>query len=434
MSKQLYYALPSLYAYRCFGAVLPIICMIFWWASHYFWINNSATWLINVVVIMGIMSTKSYAATFAYQNYNVVGWMFFPLGVWALFNEYYWLSAFAWLLASYGSVTVVAVALWLTAAIAASTMNYLPILTIIPALLKLVTHFGKIDSKNEKASNIVVKITRTIGLAEKKAKYKRKTGKKITIKFVYFLTLYLLFWASFYVLTGNVSVVWSAAIFLYVMNMLVIRFADHQSIHMMMLGLSSALVLDAKEALLLMPYWLVISPLPRFLLIHGKTIGFEIPPKLSPFRISTIIAKVETFLSSVEQGQRVLMAFKDPKGEYENIFDGYRRILEVPLYVASKKGIHFMPDWWAVFDTNYEGAPNIWGRNLSEVNENATHWSCDFVVVYQGYGTQLDNQWVDSGYQVMSCMDWSDYIGELRGVVPWKSETPKWWLLKVPSS
>jgi hypothetical protein len=203
---------------------------------------------------------------------------------------------------------------------------------------------------------------------------------------------------------------------------------------MTMLGLSAALILESKETLLLIPYWLAISPLTRFLLIHGKSSSFVVPPKLSPFRIGKIVEVVEEFLVPVEQGERVIMAFDNPNGVYENIFDGYRRMLEVPLYVASRKEIHYFPDWWAVSETNYEGAPNIWGRSLWEVNENVSRWSCDYVVIYQNQRTELEKHWEKAGYQVMNVLDWSEYINELRGVIPWKSVTPKWWLLKVPSS
>ena len=174
--------------------------------------------------------------------------------------------------------------------------------------------------------------------------------------------------------------------------------------------------------------------MPKLLLIHGKTTSFVVPPKLSPFNIGTIVGIVDGFLKPVEKNQRVLMAFNNPKGLYENIFDGYRRLLEVPLYVASCKQFHFFPDWWAVSDTNYQGAPNIWGRDLSEVNENVSRWECDYVVVYQNHGTELEKHWECTGYEVLSTLDWSENIGKFRGAIPWKSETPKWWLLKVPNA
>jgi hypothetical protein len=191
-------------------------------------------------------------------------------------------------------------------------------------------------------------------------------------------------------------------------------------------------MLQENEPTMLIPYWLVLSPLPYFLMICNNDEPFDIPSKLAPYRVQTIVDIVTAFLSPVEKDQRVIMAFNNPNGVYENVFDGYRTIVEVPLYVGCLRKLHFFPDWWAVFDTNYEGAPEFWGRTLPEVDKNVELWNCDFVVVYQGTGTKLDEKWENAGYVIVGEMDWGDYNDTLKGVRVWSGETPKWWLLKVP--
>ena len=76
------------------------------------------------------------------------------------------------------------------------------------------------------------------------------------------------------------------------------------------------------------------------------------------------------------------MAFDNPQGVYENVFDGYRTLLELPFYVSSEREIHFVPDWWAVYDSNFEGAPDFWGRDVDSVIEDTKRWKADYNVIW----------------------------------------------------
>ena len=64
------------------------------------------------------------------------------------------------------------------------------------------------------------------------------------------------------------------------------------------------------------------------------------------------------------RGQIIYFAFNDPDNRYSNIFDGYRVIHELTLVAADKRGSDFS-DWYAVEETNFEGAPQCWGRSVS---------------------------------------------------------------------
>jgi len=83
--------------------------------------------------------------------------------------------------------------------------------------------------------------------------------------------------------------------------------------------------------------------------------------------ISPLIDKMQTFFEPVSENKRVLISFDDPQNIYENVFDGYRRLLEVPHYYASVKKFRLFPDWWGVFELNYDGAPDFWGRDVKSV-------------------------------------------------------------------
>ena len=138
---------------------------------------------------------------------------------------------------------------------------------------------------------------------------------------------------------------------------------------------------------------------------------------------------MERFLAPVKPGQRVLMAFENPNGVYEKIFDGYRVLLELPLQVAAKKEVHFMPDWWAVFEVNYDGAPEFWGRDVESVKDNLLTWKTDYVVIYQDSQTKLNPKWEEAGFEALSHFSWLSYEKDL-GTKLYSGETPDWWLLK----
>ena len=151
---------------------------------------------------------------------------------------------------------------------------------------------------------------------------------------------------------------------------------------------------------------------------------------MKPFNIKAILEDMESFFSSVKRGKKVLMAFNPPKNnQYELLYDGYRNIIQVPLYVASLKEIHCMPDWWGIFELNYEGAPDFWGRDIEKVQDQMQFWKADYVIVYQKAGTLLDDKWIDAGFYTLSQFSWEKYSHYFGSERLYLGETPVWWLL-----
>jgi hypothetical protein len=140
---------------------------------------------------------------------------------------------------------------------------------------------------------------------------------------------------------------------------------------------------------------------------------------------------MDRFLGPVREGARVLMALNDPGRALDRLFDGYVQLLEVPRFVAVRKSIHFMPDWWAILDLNFEGAPGIWGRDVDSVRTNLARWNAGFAVVYQSGGTELDPTWRAAGFDVLSQFSWRDYEPDLGRFRPAAGDLPEWWLLHL---
>ncbi len=91
-----------------------------------------------------------------------------------------------------------------------------------------------------------------------------------------------------------------------------------------------------------------------------------------------------------------------------------------------------MPDWWGVFELNYKGAPDFWGRDIDSVKKNIKYCKADYVVIYQNTGTELDPKWKEAEFEVLRKFSWSDNREELKGMEPYDGKAPDWWLLKKP--
>lgn len=116
------------------------------------------------------------------------------------------------------------------------------------------------------------------------------------------------------------------------------------------------------------------------------------------------------FFEPVAAGKRILFLFDDPNGKYDNIFDGYRIILEPALFIATEQRIHLMPDWYCIFDYNYEGAETWWGRDPETGKRQMKAWDADYVMIYT-LPDQLEEtrrEWTAHGFHEISALSWGD--------------------------
>ena len=175
---------------------------------------------------------------------------------------------------------------------------------------------------------------------------------------------------------------------------------------------------------------LVISPLPGLTLTPHFPNVLDIPPRMAPFSPDRILTALSSFLSPIPEGKRVLMAFDDPEGDYASLFDNYRTLVAPIQYVATRNQISLIPDWIAVVELNYEGSPNIWGRDVPMVLENMRRWKSDYAIAYTVNDEPLSGKWKEAGLHVVSTFDWKKYQAERRGQKCMdEGPPPKWWLL-----
>lgn len=413
------------------GATVMLLGTVFWVFMHaiWFWVVQWH-WVILVIAVLFFSST-TYLMAFMRQNYNIVGWMWLPLGIFGILSNQLGLAAVAWFAASLGSITAVFVAVPIVAAISIVEGNYYLLLSLIPAFMKLALHLVPMLRSGNLRSGLTT-MAKLIGLTRRGVRYKRKSM-RLEISSLYFYLIYSVACALLYVGAGDVPVIPLVALGLFVANQNLMRFADEESLVILFTSVLAATVMLSPW-----DWWsftalvVAMNPLPAVFggqawRRTGSLVRMEYH---SPFDQSRIEKAMRAFLT-VSPDQRVLFAFDDPQDEYERVFDGYRVLLELPLFVAADKGVHLMPDWYAIAETNYAGSPDFWGRSPQEVLTNAQHWGASHVIVYQDTGTALDPAWLRD-FEPVSEFDWGDWTDELRGVALWSTEKPpKWWLLKV---
>ena len=428
--KMWHSSLISLYAYWRFAPIVPLLGMFGWLGGHLLWLDQpgvSNVWFL-IVIFLTLISTTFYSNTFVMQNYNALGWLFMPIGLYGWASGNWVLATLAWVGASFGSFTVVFLACILSVVSSLQAWSIMPIVSVFPAGLKLLTHFFPFLSKGNIWESIQA-TAKGLGLTKQNAKYIRK-DMHFNINRFYYLAIYGQFVVMFWILNNTIPVLMLSALGIWIINSRFARFADEQSMYMLVLSVAVATMMQtgSQGIVLLISFWILASPVPFLVGLPGKALTTV--PKYKPFRVKPILQDMEDFLKPVSKGQRVLMAFDDLHEDYGKIFDGYRTLLEAPLYVAACKEIHFMPDWWGVFELNYEGAPDFWGREVEDVERQIKAWKADYVVIYQESGTELSEKWEAAGFRSLSHFSWAKYEKDFGDIRPYSGPIPDWWLLE----
>jgi hypothetical protein len=414
----------------------PIITLfgtLFWALSHLVWMTQINTFWSIFLTLTLLLSSTSYAMAFARQNYQILGWMFFPLGLFFLnFTDLFGTTIVFLLMTIGGGVTQIFFGAPIVVYFSYYHSEPLILATLLPAGIFVLFRFIPLIANRSIATSLN-ETAKLIGITSKQVRYNREMN-KVSNYSIYFLILFSVGTLLLFISTTVFPVLAIFGLIAFFINQRFVRVADEESMILLFLSLFAFHVPQAESNFLaLTALWLVASPLPIFLSVQESMLNEKFGKIItnSPFDHTEIEKALEKFFVSVSKGDSVYFAFSDPKGSYNNCFDGYRHIIEMPLYLASKKEFHLFPDWYAVSQTNYLGAPNCWGRCPEKVSENMEKWRAKFSIIYQESGSDLEKKWL-SHYELISTFDWKEYLPSLRGVRMWnqKLNTPKWFLLK----
>lgn len=430
-------SLPASYIFANAGAVTTLTGTLVWVISHFLWLEHAGVvWLLFIIIVL-LLSTTAYAMAFARQNYQILGWMWYPAALFFTSTGNYVLASFTWFAAGISGITPTFFAIPIVISLSIVSNDFTMLLVLLPAVLHTVLRFTPLifDGGLE---NALVSIAKAIGVTQKKVRYNREMN-HFSLVTLYLTGLY--FFSTIVMSIGieQVAVLPLLGTALFLINQRFFRVADEQSVILVAVSLFVFTAIQSEPNwLVLLSLWMAGNPFGGFLSIQrlnrlGDGDGAIIVN--APFDVTELVAGVHKFLSVVSPAERVYFAFDDPGGRYSNIFDGYRVIHELPLMVASNREIHLFPDWWAVAETNYEGAPQCWGRSLEEVVRNCETWNANYAIIYQVSDSVLEEKW-NEDFELVSAFDWNSYKGLLRKTHLWASDrpTPKWFLLRYKKS
>ena len=398
LSKWFHLPLLSHYLYWRMSNVLVIGSLLIYVLTFLFWIPRSETFPLHITLIAALVSS-TYYFNLVNQNYNVLGWAFFPIGVFGVLTGDWLLTSVAWLLVSMGSFT----AMVFGTAISLLGMVYFksPLLLVsaLPASIKFLLVLFKSENVFVELSNLL----KFLGAKRKTAKYVRTKG--LSFSNLYLVSLYTFYFCLSIYQNGIVftNLLLLIFIFIFFFNATgILRFADSQSIIITIFTISAILAIEHFNFFLFIAFVALANPIPLFL--DFKTKCLDIVPAARPFFVGRILESVERFFSPVERGSKVLVVFNDPGEKYGEIFDGYRNILSAFKYIGTKKGVLVFPDWYVVAETNYQGAKEYWGRSRVEVEKNVAEFNCDFIVLYETESQPVSIK--PLGMSVLAKLDW----------------------------
>lgn len=402
--------------------------------SNLLWLDG-VRMLYVFLVILSLLLSSTFYHLLVNQNYNIIGWMALPAGLWGVCEANWLLVGIAWFWAANGSLTTVFVAFLWMIAVACSTLSAMPILAILPALLLILTRLIPLLQSGI-LHETFVETAKAIGAQRSKAKYVRSASSNS------FWNLAMrLFPLVFYVLLGSVVqyesggvgpvlICYWVSLFLFFLNASgLFRFADPWSFSAIIASVSTALVLSNFSWLAFAAFLLAINPIPFILAWQGGE-ALDIVPRRKPFPVYLILEKVRHFLEDIKPSDNILMAFDDPVGDYNSIFDGYRRICEAAFYVGTERKANIFPDFYAVFDNNHEGAIEFWGRDSIAVNSRSKQFKASWVIMYDTESNRLNFDEYD--LKLHATLNWDQFDSLFKGHSPYpECEHPTWYLMRV---
>lgn len=420
----------------CGGAFTTAFGSILWVGTHLAWILSTSWQWVLVVTLCLFLSSTAYAMAFARQNYNIVGWLLFPICLWSMMNSHWGWAALAWVIVSFCSVTCCFIGFWIAVLISFQCGSVIPVAALLPALAKLSVNALPMLIKSHAMRN-VANFAKLLGFQKRGVRYSRESM-RVNLLDTYIFLVYLIGIGGMYWATGIIPDLPLFIWMLFMINQHLFRFADDQSMIVSFVSVGAAWVMQHAPFnwVALLFFWLTAAPLPVYLGLTtwhdgARTVRF-LP--LSPFSHQTIEKDIRRFLAPVESGNRILFSFSDPQGVYDRIFDGYRNLCELPLWVAATRDIHLMPDWHFIAETNYPNSPDVWGRSVKEVQNNLQKWNAKFAIIYQQDSKELEEKWKEA-FTILGEFDWENPAYGLTQVHKhWQQKLPKWWLVRQNDS
>jgi hypothetical protein len=438
LSHFFYMSFFSAYFYQNAGAVLVLSSMLTWVGCNFIWLLEPALDPVQISLSSLTLLTGSlfFGLTFSRQNYNALGWLFFPLIIYGVLTSNYILLAAAILLSSLGSITVALIGCILTSVYFVLSFDFNLLYAMLPVVLKVLLFH--IWPCREGLLKTFTRIVSVVSSSNKKIKYKRVKSIKEILGISYHSVLYLQFMVVSWIITDEISTILIFGFLLYQLNCWVFRFSDYESMYTMMGSICIASLILSFSWPLFVSYLLVINPLPILMGFDKMKNVFEIPKIMKPFNIGEIRSKIEDLIKKIPKNETVTMNFNEVDGDYYAIYDGLNSFREVVGYVATKNERLFYPDSYCVYQDNVpsEDQGITWGRDNNQVIALMKSVSAKYTIYYSGKknGKQSLEDYGLKDLEHVDTLDWGDFdklLSYYDYTIP--AEKRYWHLLRLKS-
>lgn len=435
LSQSFYHALLPLYLLWGLGLTGVLCSLFFWTIFHFLWINLLNFGWVFIVVFLSVISTTFYVDGLVKQKYHAFGWAFFPLVLYGLISEKLIIAIIGALLVSFGSTSIVALVFIPHIMLFLYTQDSSYLLALFPVSLKLISHFYWLLREKKDYGELILAIVKGLGFTQSRVKNIYKRNKRMCIGDIYYLFFSGGYIVGLWYLEDSKLLYLAVSMPVLLLINRFFRFADAQNIHLFLLSMATSITLASQSIFMLVLHWFLVAP-PLFLTggVPYRPLNrdeFINVPVLRPFNVKILLDGMRIFLQVVKSGEKVLFAFKRPTSRH-NIFDGYRVLLEIPLYVASEKEICLFPDWYMIRNNNTENAIEFWGREIEQVIENCAKFHANYVIVYTNEQEMLGIEWQEAGFTIVEKLQWRDYRSAIGEANFFRNGCPIWWLLKTP--
>lgn len=418
MKRFFYFTQPSLWIFKNLGATLTQFIFTFAILLSYVYIASInpfgvSTYYIYIALFFSIISTSYYYFIFEAQNYNAVGWAFYPLFLFFLVLGNWPLASLVLLCIAFTSFTATLIGFLICLTIGAVTLSFWPLLVAIPAFIKITLHFRHLFTLEG--------LFRDFGGVLDFLGFSGEGKKKRTLSFgivgFYFTSLqaiYLLAFLYFSDLSSSITMIFASllllSIALFICNKKFARFADPQTLIMLFFIIATFSLLSVSEWYILIPYIIAINPIPILLGFSGedsKRLLFSVP-KREPYYIRPILNMFNDFLEVIPEKSRIIELHEYSDDDYNSVFKNLRPIHEPLLYTANSKNINIVPDFIAIFDSWSMKFPlsDILKQDPKKAITACHLLGSPYVMMLVDNTEYSDHEWRENGFTEISRLDW----------------------------
>lgn len=412
--------------------------MVIWLLSITVWLssNTVSSASVFITLVATTLSSNFYGNFFDRQNYNVYGWAFLPIVFWGLITGNIWLGLiFATLIATL-SITVFVFVCVLVFSIFIVTKDgnvlLIPFLGIGFYLLKIKNVFErrKNGTSNDgflKALSKLLEFVSGHGNAVLLRPSRWLASTALTLFFLAF-PVAVYFSNSTFAGINNAELTFISLVpvcLVFLNQSRLFRFADVQSVLMFFLTVSSGVTLMCNHPVVFLAFYFANTNGIVSMVLFGNDNGGSSNPfaavPVAPISTAKVQSSAENFLRVVPTGERILCVFRDPCGNYNNLFSGQYPLNEVLYYAGQIVGKPVFPDFYLAMSRD---ASLRWGTE--NIEYNLDQFSTDYFVVTETSSMVEKNE----NFTTLEVLNWEEIFSDQGSVATLPDPLPNWFLMK----